>query len=58
MNVNAWDDCNDYICMLISIGMFNKYVQQLINYNIVIMMWDKLILVHQQNIYILKFAFL
>jgi hypothetical protein len=51
VNVNTWDDYNNYLCKLISIGMFNKYVQQFINYSIVIMMWDKLILVHQQKNY-------
>ncbi len=51
MNVNAWDDYNNYVRMLISIGMFNKYVQQLINHSIIIMMWDKSIFVHQHKNY-------
>ncbi len=50
MNVNTWDDYNNDVRMLISIGMFKKYVQ-LINYSIIIMMWDESILVHQHKNY-------
>jgi hypothetical protein len=45
----AWDDHNNYARMLISTKVFNKYLMQLINIAMDVMMWDKLIIVHKQK---------
>jgi hypothetical protein len=49
VDVEAWDDCNNYAQMLISTRLSNKYLMQLINCATTIMMWVKFFIVHQQK---------
>jgi hypothetical protein len=49
VDVNTWDDHNNYAWMLINASIIDEYLHQLINCSITTMMCNKLILVFNKK---------